>query len=55
VKETRPQLYGTQVRRAESGAIELAPVEDPEKLDERRAAVGLPPAAEFLASLRPPQ
>jgi uncharacterized protein DUF6624 len=39
----RPQLYGTQEVRSPSGNWELRPVEDPEHLNDRRVAAGLPP------------
>jgi hypothetical protein len=49
VNKGEKQVYGTQLRSKKGGAgIELAPVIEPEKLDERRAAVGLPPVAEYL-------
>lgn len=41
--EDRPQLYGTQFDWDEAGAMSPLPVDDPEAVDERRAAVGLPP------------
>ncbi|MET9976292.1 DUF6624 domain-containing protein [Streptomyces microflavus] len=46
-----PQLFGTQYRLG-AGGWELQPVREPEKLDARRAGVGLPPAAEALNNLR---
>lgn len=42
------QIYGTNIS-VENGRAILAPVIDPERLDERRAAVGLPPIEEYLA------
>jgi len=47
----RPQLYGTQF---EGRGEDLAPrpIEDPDRLEERRAAVGLPPFAEYEAQIR---
>jgi uncharacterized protein DUF6624 len=47
----QPQLYGTQFRRDELG-LRAWTIEDPEHLDERRAAVGLPPFAEYEAVMR---
>jgi len=38
----RPQLYGTQEIQLPGMDWELLPVEDPARLNERRAAVGLP-------------
>lgn len=51
------QLFGTQYEtRAEGGAVVLfqpvTPIENPERLDERRAAMGLGPHAEYLEQLR---
>ncbi|MEU6041532.1 DUF6624 domain-containing protein [Actinomadura sp. NPDC047616] len=51
VNAGRPQLYGTQYGMTETG-YGPHPVEDPERLDERRAAVGLPPQAEYDAEIR---
>lgn len=49
VNKGEKQVYGTQLRPKKGvEGIELAPVVEPEKLDERRAAVGLPPVAEYL-------
>jgi len=44
------QLYGTQFR-LENGAVEMEPVEDPARLDERRAAYDLMPMKEYRRSL----
>jgi hypothetical protein len=48
----QPQLYGTQVVLDDDG--ELAPdrLADPETVDERRAAVGLEPLANYLELVR---
>lgn len=48
VGEGKPQLYGTQMLLKEGGRYEPLPIEDEAKVDERRAAVGLPPLAEQL-------
>jgi hypothetical protein len=47
----QPQLYGTQftVTRAEYGPC---PIEDPQRLDQRRADVGLEPFAVYEARMR---
>lgn len=47
LKQDRPQVYGTQVEWVDSEPRPL-PLEDPEHVDERRAAVGLGPLAEYL-------
>ena len=45
------QRYGTQLRRnAATGRNELWPIDDEAHVDQRRAAVGLPPLAAYLAS-----
>jgi len=46
--EQRPQRYGTQGRCTGPGTWTPYPVEEPEKLEERRRAVGLFPMAEYL-------
>jgi hypothetical protein len=48
--EGRPQLYGTQFQQDENGDTHAYQVEDPDKIDERRAAVGLGPFAIRLAA-----
>lgn len=49
VHHGQPQLYGTQLREnRETGRMELFTIEDEARVDERRAAVGLPPLAEYL-------
>ncbi|HET6765530.1 MAG TPA: DUF6624 domain-containing protein, partial [Longimicrobiaceae bacterium] len=49
--EGRPQLYGSQVDITGGRAV-VKPIEDAEHVDVRRAALGLPPLAEYLAMLR---
>jgi len=50
IAQGRPQLYGTQFTRVVSQArYEPLPIEDPEHVDERRAAAGLGPLAEYAA------
>ena len=48
VTSGRPQVYGTQIGWGEGGRMALAPVRDAARLDARRAAMGLPPLAEYL-------
>lgn len=49
VAEGRKQVYGTQLYSdALNPTMRLRPIEDPEHVDARRAAVGLPPMAEYL-------
>jgi hypothetical protein len=47
----RPQLYGSQLVAGDGGAVQPWPIEDPERVDERRSRVGLPPLAEHTATL----
>jgi hypothetical protein len=43
------QIYGTQITGSRStGRMEVWPIEDEAHVDERRAAVGLPPMAEYV-------
>jgi hypothetical protein len=43
------QLYGTQVRlKSDSSSFEPRPLQDPQRLDQRRAMLGLPPMAEYI-------
>jgi hypothetical protein len=61
VGEGKEQIYGTQLHFGPEtgGRWELYPILDEEKVDERRAAVGLPPLAEYLKAFgveyRPPK
>lgn len=49
VKQSKPQIYGTQlIYDDELGYYVVEPVVYPEKVDERRAQVGLPPMNEYL-------
>jgi len=47
----RPQIYGSQFQ-GRGKALHLYLVEDTEQLDERRAAMGLPPFAEYEKQIR---
>ena len=49
--EERPQIYGTQYR-IRDGALVPQPIEDYERLDERRARVGLEPHADYDRTMR---
>lgn len=48
--EGKPQVYGTQFRRSNND-WEPYPIEDPDRVDERRAALGLPTLAEYKKQL----
>lgn len=50
--ERRPQRYGTQFDWDRDGRMSAWPIDDPEGVDERRAAVGLPPVAEQQQRIR---
>ncbi len=50
--EGRPQRYATQFDWDAEGDLSPGDVEDPERLDERRRAVGLPPLAEQMEEAR---
>lgn len=50
--EGRPQLYGTQFDWDADGMMSPLPVEAPDGVDARRAAIGLPPLAETAAMHR---
>jgi len=56
VAEGKPQLYGTQYRTETVAAVvhfgPSTPIAEPEKLDERRASMGLLPHAEYVERLR---
>ena len=50
--EGRPQRYGTQFDWDAEGNLSPGDVEDPQRLDERRRAVGFPPLAEQMEEAR---
>jgi hypothetical protein len=47
VAEKKPQVYGTQLDVLD-GALKPKPIEDEERVDERRKEVGLSPLSEYL-------
>ena len=49
VFEGRAQRYGTQLQVADDGTVQPHPIESPDRVEERRRAVGLEPLAERLA------
>lgn len=51
VGEGRKQRYGSQVTAGPDGIPRLAPIDDPENVDSRRKALGLPPLEEYLKDL----
>jgi hypothetical protein len=50
--EGRPQRYGTQFGPGPDGGFEPQPLEDPDRVDERRASVGLGPLEEYARTIR---
>jgi hypothetical protein len=48
VNEGREQIYGTQIAGVVDGAPVPWPCADPARMDERRAAVGIPPFDEYV-------
>jgi hypothetical protein len=53
VNEGRPQIYGTQIAGVADGAPVPWPCEDPERMDRRRAEVGLEPFSVHVARHAP--
>jgi hypothetical protein len=51
MQEGKPQLYGTQYIGAKAGGVEPWLIANPETIDARRHAVGLPPLTENTARL----
>src|ERR1700736_1132948 len=50
--EGKPQRYGTQFAPSSSGGFAPQPLEDPERVDELRASVGLGPLEEYARKIR---
>jgi hypothetical protein len=48
LREGRKQIYGSQIGMYQDGGYYISPIEDPDNVDSRRAAVGLPPLAEYV-------
>jgi len=48
VNEGEPQVYGTQFH-LKDGQRQPRPIEEPEKVDERRASMGMKPLADYAA------
>ena len=51
ISEEKPQRYGTQFHDVDGQLVPL-PIEDPEHVDERRRAVGLPSLEEYTQNIR---
>ncbi|MER6031326.1 DUF6624 domain-containing protein [Streptomyces sp. NPDC001851] len=54
VNEGCRQIYGTQIAGVKDGAPVPWPCEDPERMDERRAEVGIEPFDEYVAKFATP-
>ena len=50
VADGKPQRYGSSFHLVD-GRLVPSPIEDPERVDERRAKMGLPPLAEYARML----
>jgi len=48
LKQYKKQIYGSQIRRGESGKYYVLLLQDPDNVDKRRAEVGLQPLAEYV-------
>jgi hypothetical protein len=46
-----PQVYGTQVGCGPDGPVPATPIDDEAGVDDRRAAAGLEPLADYLAEM----
>uniref|UniRef100_A0AAU2VF69 Uncharacterized protein n=1 Tax=Streptomyces sp. NBC_00003 TaxID=2903608 RepID=A0AAU2VF69_9ACTN len=53
VNEGQKQIYGTQIAGVKEGSPIPWPCEEPERMDERREEVGIPPFAEYVAQFSP--
>jgi hypothetical protein len=52
VEQGKPQIYGTQLKGVEAGELELAPIDAPQKVDQRRRQMGMPPLADYLCVVK---
>ncbi|PHQ29100.1 DUF6624 domain-containing protein [Leeuwenhoekiella nanhaiensis] len=50
IRNDRPQIYGSQVGRTETGEAFVAPMIDPDHVDERRASIGLDSMESYLSN-----
>ncbi|RXG13328.1 hypothetical protein DSM03_10498 [Leeuwenhoekiella aestuarii] len=50
IRNDRPQTYGSQVGRTETGESFVAPMIDPDHVDERRASIGLDSMESYLSN-----
>lgn len=52
VYEGKAQIFGTQLDWGPDGQLTPAPLDDAEKVDQRRKTIGLPPLADLIADAR---
>ena len=52
VAENKPQLYGSQWKITEDGSHIPEEIFEPDKLDERRAKMGMKPFAEYVEDMK---
>lgn len=50
IRNNRPQIYGSQVGRTETGESFVAPMIDPDHVDDRRASIGLDSMESYLSN-----
>ena len=50
LRQGKRQIYGSQIGRENTGEFYVSPLDDPDHVDERRAAVGLEPLANYVAN-----
>jgi hypothetical protein len=48
LRQGKKQIYGSQIETAEDDSFIVAPLEDPDNVDKRRAKIGLEPMAEYV-------
>lgn len=49
MREGKPQVYGSQIKRNEDGTFEVFEIENPQYVNQRRSEVGLPPIQEYVS------
>lgn len=52
MNDDKPQIYGSQLRWSTDAKMALHPIADPEHVDQRRAAMGMEPLANYLARFK---
>lgn len=52
VAEKKPQLHSTQIDRTPDGNFTIPAIEDEANVDKRRAAIGLPPLADYIEEMK---